>query len=684
MEIHQNAAAASLILSALKPEELRKVNGMESAKQIWDTLKISYEGDKTVRVGFRELLQSKIENFDPIEGETTQAMFDRFMEQINKIRALGDKTWDDNAVARKLCRVYRQKNNTLATIIMEKDNYDRMTPYEMLAKIMHHEVLEDEAKEAMSRKKSVALKASQGKEKKKISYDTTSEEESSDEEAALLIKKYTRFLRRNKSERKRNGSGNKSRKRYCYGCGSEDHFIAKCPIINEKEKSKKGKYNKDDDKKGKKYKGKKRGEAHIGEEWESSDDSDASSEDDKGRKKGIATFAVHASTPTDTTNDVSPPTLFANLSSSPTLFNNLDNDYYTPTCLMAKGEKVHTSTSYSSDEYNSCDENDLDDELEQCMIKKFGHKASSKILKLLKKLETYEGYLESQGELLLEEKEKNQGLEASLVEEKLKVEKLNIELSLVKDSYERLTKEHSLVNDSLASLKNEHSLAQESLTSLKEKYQTLELNYDTLWKSTSNTSKESGDSNASTSKGCKRCYNIDINACATNRVELEKKDKEIQRLNAIIKSGCNKDKQPPVVYKASRHPSIKDGIGYSKYDGRANGRKMINGVPCVKFNKGVVLDDILNKVNNVVSPPSTLPSIKVNKKKLVAAPQQPKPISRTYASDYMCCWGKDGKIVVKYVGALKKREIMRSVWVPKTYVTNPLGPKTDWVPKTKA
>ena len=60
------------------------------------------------------------------------------------------------------------------------------------------------------------------------------------------------------------------------------------------------------------------------------------------------------------------------------------------------------------------------------------------------------------------------------------------------------------------------------------------------------------------------------------------------------------------------------------------------------------------------------------------------PISRSYASDYMCCWGKDGKIVVKYVGALKKRQIMRSVWVPKSYMTNPQGPNSIWVPKTKA
>ena len=76
-----------------------------------------------MRQGNIELLQSKIKNFGLIEGETTQAMFDRFMPLINKIRALGDKYWDDNTAARKMCRVYRQKNNLLASVIMERDNY---------------------------------------------------------------------------------------------------------------------------------------------------------------------------------------------------------------------------------------------------------------------------------------------------------------------------------------------------------------------------------------------------------------------------------------------------------------------------------------------------------------------------------------------------------------------------------
>jgi hypothetical protein len=58
---------------------------------------------------------------------------------------------------------------------------------------------------------------------------------------------------------------------------------------------------------------------------------------------------------------------------------------------------------------------------------------------------------------------------------------------------------------------------------------------------------------------------------------------------------------------------------------------MINGVPCVKFSKGVALDVLINKVNNVATSPSILVKNKTNnKKKQVDAPKQQVPISQSY------------------------------------------------------
>ena len=61
--LHQNAQAIALLVSSLSLDEFRKVNGIESAKQICDTLKVSFEGDKSMRKGNIELLYGELERF---------------------------------------------------------------------------------------------------------------------------------------------------------------------------------------------------------------------------------------------------------------------------------------------------------------------------------------------------------------------------------------------------------------------------------------------------------------------------------------------------------------------------------------------------------------------------------------------------------------------------------------------
>ena len=75
-------------MSSLSPDEFRKVNGIENAKQIWDTLKVSFEGDKSVRKGNIELLHGELERFVFLQNETTQSIFDRLMTLVNCMRAL--------------------------------------------------------------------------------------------------------------------------------------------------------------------------------------------------------------------------------------------------------------------------------------------------------------------------------------------------------------------------------------------------------------------------------------------------------------------------------------------------------------------------------------------------------------------------------------------------------------------
>jgi hypothetical protein len=67
--------------------------------------------------------------------------------------------------------------------------------------------------------------------------------------------------------------------------------------------------------------------------------------------------------------------------------------------------------------------------------------------------------------------------------------------------------------------------------------------------------------------------------------------KEITRLNNIIASGCMDDASRKPKFIQGRHPFIKDGLGHTK-GGKIGKRHMVNGVPCIKFEKKETIGEV--------------------------------------------------------------------------------------------
>ena len=157
-------------------------------------------------------------------------------------------------------------------------------------------------------------------------------------------------------------------------------------------------------------------------------------------------------------------------------------------------------------------------------------RALKEIKKQMKEVEKRDTSLSKQEDLLILMEERNRALEEELTKERQKVEKLGIDLSLANDSHKRASKDLTLANESLVKLKSSYSELQNSFSCLEVKYKDLEVNYSTLRDSTSSKSKSALDANASTSEGCTKCSEVDINACLTNIAELENdiKAKDIQ------------------------------------------------------------------------------------------------------------------------------------------------------------
>jgi hypothetical protein len=150
-----------------------------------------------------------------------------------------------------------------------------MSPEEVIGKFVSFELMIKDSKHIVNLEQGatstpevqpIAFKATE--EKKEESTPSRQPIDASkldNEEMALIIKSFRQILKQRK------GTNYKPRSnRVCYRCGKSGHFIAKCPHTSDSDR--------DNDNKGKKkmekkrYYKKKGGEAHMGREWDSDED----------------------------------------------------------------------------------------------------------------------------------------------------------------------------------------------------------------------------------------------------------------------------------------------------------------------------------------------------------------------------------------------------------------------------
>jgi hypothetical protein len=167
-------------------------------------------------------------------------------------------------------------------------------------------------------------------------------------------------------------------KRACYNCAKYGHYVTNYPHeCRDEEDDKKKSYKKD-----KHYKKKSYGEAHIGKEWDSDDESSDSDSD------CVATMAIKGSSS----------------SSSKSLFPNLNNGKHI--CLMAKESRRKVKSKTSSPKYVSSDDeldlSDEEDEDKKVMLDCMSKNPKARIKGLLSQVGLHDEIPEQQEKLLVQ------------------------------------------------------------------------------------------------------------------------------------------------------------------------------------------------------------------------------------------------------------------------------------------
>jgi hypothetical protein len=78
--------------------QYNKVSGLDNAKQIWDTHKISHEGNNVTMITKMELVEGELGRFAMKREEEPTKMYNRFKTLVNKIRSYGSTRWMDHDI----------------------------------------------------------------------------------------------------------------------------------------------------------------------------------------------------------------------------------------------------------------------------------------------------------------------------------------------------------------------------------------------------------------------------------------------------------------------------------------------------------------------------------------------------------------------------------------------------------
>jgi uncharacterized protein YjcR len=431
---HFNSQATTILLASLCREEYNKVQGLKSAKEIWDMLKTAHEGDEVTKITKRETIEGELSRFILNQGEEPQAMYNRLKTLVNQVRNLGSTKWDDHEMVKVILRSLVFCNPTQVQLICGDPRYKLMSPEEVIGKFVSFELMIKGSKQIVEQGSTstpkvqpVTFKATEEKKVESTSSRLPIDASKLDnEEMALIIKSFRQILKQ------RRGKDYKPRsKKVYYKCGKPSHFITKCPMSSDSDR--------DNDKRGKKkekkrYYKKKGDDAHVCREWDSDESTTDSSSDE------------------DTANiTVNKGLLLPNVGHK---------------CLMAKDDKRKKVKSRASTKYMTSSDEDSSSEDEDNLLTLFANlnmQQKGRLNELIGAIHEKDELLDSQEDFLIKENKKHVKVKNAYAQEIKKCENLTKELSICHDTISNLRTE----NDSLTTKVEKSNVCHDSIVNLK-------------------------------------------------------------------------------------------------------------------------------------------------------------------------------------------------------------------------
>nr|GEZ82431.1 zf-CCHC domain-containing protein/UBN2 domain-containing protein [Tanacetum cinerariifolium] len=164
------------------------------AKDIWQSLLITHQGNNQVKDNKIDLLVQQYEHFTILEEEFIDSGFARFKIIITSLKSL-DEGFSSKNYVRKFLKDLHHKWRAKVTAIKESKDLSSLALDELIGNLKVHEVVMEKDSEIFRGKKErikfIALKF-----KKESSDYETSTSGSDDEEYAMVVRNFKKFFRR--------------------------------------------------------------------------------------------------------------------------------------------------------------------------------------------------------------------------------------------------------------------------------------------------------------------------------------------------------------------------------------------------------------------------------------------------------------------------------------------------------
>jgi hypothetical protein len=207
---HFNSQATSILLASLCREEYNKVQGLKSAKEIWDVLKTAHEGDDVTKITKRKTTEGELGRFVLNKGEEPQSMYNRLKTMVNQVRNIGSTKWDDHEMVKVILRSLVFRNPTQVQLIRGDPRYKLMSPEQVFGKFVNFELMINDSKHIVNLEQGitytpevqpVAFKATEEKKEESASSRLPIDASKLDnEEMTLIIKSFRQILKQRRGK----------------------------------------------------------------------------------------------------------------------------------------------------------------------------------------------------------------------------------------------------------------------------------------------------------------------------------------------------------------------------------------------------------------------------------------------------------------------------------------------------